>query len=138
MTSPSPSAALGTPAIELDAAALARLRDLDPDGRAGVLPRVLRTFDHSLTQTLAALQRAGESGDLVELRRLAHTLKSSSASIGAVELSAACARLEALAREHRGELAAQALVQLLAAGTLAQVAVRALLLASSQTSPGNG
>lgn len=127
-------APLDSPATVLDAAALARLRELDPEGRAGVVPRVMRTFEHSLAKTLAALRQAAESRDLAELRRLAHTLKSSSASIGAMELSAACARLESLARDRLGAQIPEALVQLLTAGTQAQAAVSALL-ASPEKSP---
>lgn len=134
MTTSVTRVSLDAPATVLDAAALARLRELDPDGRAGVLPRVLRTFELSLVKTLAALRLAAEPSDLTELRRLAHTLKSSSASIGAMELSAACARLETLAREQRSTQAAEALVQLLAAGAQAHKAVSAHL-ASSETSP---
>lgn len=116
-----------TPAPTLDAGALARLRELDPDGRAGVLPRVLRTFDASLTQALAATALAGQRGDAAELRRLAHTLKSSSASVGALELSVACARLEALARDNQAMDLPEALASMLATGAQAQVAVRAHL-----------
>ena len=134
MTTSVTRASLDAPATVLDAAALARLRELDPDGRAGVLPHVLRTFDQSLVKTLAALRQAAEPCDLAELRRLAHTLKSSSASIGAMELSAACARLETLARDQHSVQIAPALVQLLAVGAQAQVAVFTLL-ASSETSP---
>ena len=116
-----------TPAPTLDAGALARLRELDPDGRAGVLPRVLRTFDASLTQALAATALAGQRGDTAELRRLAHTLKSSSASVGALELSLACARLEALARDNQPMDLPEACARFLATGAQAQVAVRAHL-----------
>ena len=106
---------------------MARLRELDPDGRAGVVQRVMRTFDTSLTQTLAALALAGERGDAVELRRLAHTLKSSSASVGALELSHACARLEALARDNRAVDIPAVLAELLVAAAAAQHAVRELM-----------
>ena len=44
--------------MTLDAAALARLRELDPEGRHGVLPRVLGAFEASLARMLAQL--AGE------------------------------------------------------------------------------
>jgi HPt (histidine-containing phosphotransfer) domain-containing protein len=85
----------------LDTAALARLRELDPGGKAGVLQRVLRTYQNSLVTALASFERAGKAMDLDELRRLAHTLKSSSASVGALALSALCAQIEALARDRR-------------------------------------
>jgi HPt (histidine-containing phosphotransfer) domain-containing protein len=115
--------------MSLDAAALARLRELDPDGRAGVVMRVMRTFDTSLTNTLANMERAGRVPDLAELRRLAHTLKSSSASVGALELSSACAQLESLARDNRAMEIVPVLQTLQNAGRQAQLAVRAMLQA---------
>ena len=127
MTAPSTRDDTTPAATTLDAASLARLRELDPDGRTGVVQRVMRTFDTSLTQALGALALAGERGDTIELRRLAHTLKSSSASVGALELSRACAQLETLARDNRTVDIPAILAELLVAGASAQHAVRALL-----------
>lgn len=127
MTAPSTHDDTPPTAITLDAAALSRLRELDPDGRAGVMQRVMRTFDTSLTQTLGALALAGQRGDAIELRHLAHTLKSSSASVGALELSQACARLEVLARDNRAMDIPAVLAELLGAGAMAQHAVRVLM-----------
>jgi histidine phosphotransfer protein HptB len=78
----------------LDEAALARLRELDPDGRHGVVERVMGAFSASLVRTLEDLRadRAPPGADT--LRTIAHTLKSSSASVGAVELASACAEIE--------------------------------------------
>lgn len=88
----------------LDRQALARLQELDPDGRHGVVQRVLQAFETSLTRMLVQLQ--GELGaqhaDVVAT--VAHTLKSSSASVGALSLSRACAEVEAKLRggDHAG------------------------------------
>ena len=127
MTAPSTRDDTPPAGTTLDAAALARLRELDPDGRTGVMQRVMRTFDTSLAQTLGAMTLAGQRGDAIELRHLAHTLKSSSASVGALELSQACARLEVLARDNRAMDIPAALAELLSAGAMAQHAVRVLL-----------
>ncbi len=51
---------------------------------------------------LAAMQAAAEAGDAVELLRPAHSLKSASASLGAMQLSALSRELEDMAR--RGEV----------------------------------
>jgi hypothetical protein len=82
----------------LDAQALARLRELDPDGRQGVVQRVLQAYDTSLVRMLAQLRLQADSGDAELVAGIAHTLKSSSASVGALALSRACADVEARLR----------------------------------------
>lgn len=84
-------------AITLDAAALARLHELDPDGRHGVVMRVMKAFETSLTRMLvqlaAQLVEPGH-GDPAVVAGVAHTLKSSAASVGAMSLARACAEIE--------------------------------------------
>jgi HPt (histidine-containing phosphotransfer) domain-containing protein len=82
----------------LDAAALARLRELDPDGRHDVLRRVMSTFEVSLEDMQVQLRDRMAAADVVGAGALAHTLKSSSASVGALVLSERCARLERAVR----------------------------------------
>lgn len=78
----------------LDPQALARLRELDPDGRQGVLGRVLTAFDTSLARMIAQLEAETDGGSPEVVAGIAHTLKSSSASVGALALSQACADIE--------------------------------------------
>jgi len=80
----------------LDAVALAKLHELDPDGRHGVVRRVLLAFESSLSRMVGelALEGAGESADVAVVFNVAHTLKSSSLAVGALELAAACAEVE--------------------------------------------
>lgn len=93
-------AALGLPAADvLDRQALARLQELDPGGKAGLVGRVLVAYTQSLQRLLEQLCSARESGDLHGQRHVAHTLKSSSASVGALQLSALCADVERRLRE---------------------------------------
>jgi len=73
---------------------LARLRELDPDGRHGVMRRVLQAFDTSLTRMLVQLAGEREGGNVSVVAGVAHTLKSSSASVGALQLAEACAEVE--------------------------------------------
>ncbi len=88
----------------LDDAALQRLRDLDPGGSNQLLPRVINAFIKSLDKLLPDLQRAREAGmDLAAIRHVAHTLKSSSASLGALQLSTLCAEIETMARNGQTE-----------------------------------
>ena len=82
----------------LDAVALGRLRDLDPTGANQLMSRIMTAFDASLTRLLPQLAQAQETQDCNAIRHVAHTLKSSSASIGALHLSKLCAELEASAR----------------------------------------
>lgn len=98
MTAPN-SAAL------LDPEAIRRLRELDPSGGNKLLERVVAAFSTSLDRLLPELARAreGDTLDLAVVRHVSHTLKSSSASLGAMALSARCADIETQAREGRCE-----------------------------------
>src|SRR2546423_1026011 len=82
----------------LDAAALERLRELDPKGENQLLPRVIQAFEASSTRLIPQLQEARRAHDMAGIRHVAHTLKSSSASIGALGLSQLCADIEAKIR----------------------------------------
>ncbi len=88
----------------LDAACMAELRALDPDGKAQLVKRVLATYQASLAKLVHQLRLARTEGAWDQVSRVAHTLKSSSASIGALGLSAVCADIERLLRA--GESAA--------------------------------
>jgi HPt (histidine-containing phosphotransfer) domain-containing protein len=89
----------------LDEAALQRLRDLDPGGGNRLLERVLHAFETSATRLGAQLAEARRKDDLQGIRHVAHTLKSSSASIGALRLSRICAEIEASARQDTPSVA---------------------------------
>ena len=87
----------------LDEAALQRLRDLDPAGKNHLLDRVLRAFESSVARLGAQLVDAREKNDMQSVRHAVHTLKSSSASIGALVLSQRCAEIETLVRTESTE-----------------------------------
>jgi HPt (histidine-containing phosphotransfer) domain-containing protein len=111
----------------LDADALARLQELDPDGRHGVVRRVLEAFETSLVRMLVQLQVQASASDAVAVSRVAHTLKSSAASVGALALSQRCAEIEKKRRDGdavgiEGDVAA-----MVAEAEAALVAVRAIL-----------
>jgi HPt (histidine-containing phosphotransfer) domain-containing protein len=88
-------------ATVLDAGALARLAELDPSGKGGLVARVLATYTGSLAKLLDQFDAARVQGDREALRHVAHTLKSSSASVGALQLSGLCADIERSVREGR-------------------------------------
>ena len=116
-------------ATVLDQDALNRLRELDPDGKSGLLRRVLATYVQSLGRLLDQLAVARAASDLQGLRHVAHTLKSSSASVGALALSKACAEVEAKLR--KGDTAGMRLdiSRLISEGQAALLAVGAILRA---------
>jgi CheY-like chemotaxis protein len=94
-----PGDRLGALTQVLDAQALDRLRELDPSGANGLLARVLKAFEGSLQRLLQQLQDARGTADHAAMRHVAHTLKSSSASVGALELSRLCADIERRIRQ---------------------------------------
>ena len=115
------------PAPSLDPAALARLQELDPDGRSGVVRRVLATFETSLTRLLAQLRAELEQPQPDVVRSIAHQLKSSSASVGAMDLARACQEVEATLREGRASGTRPLVGRLLLEGERALSAVAAIL-----------
>ena len=100
VNSPRSSAVRTEPlATVLDPAALARLEELDPTRANDLLGRVLKAFQSSAARLMPQLEAARLAGDHATVRLVAHTLKSSSASIGATALSTQCARVEMLIRQ---------------------------------------
>ena len=86
-------------AHSLDVLTLNKLRALDPQGTHKLLDRVVVAFLNSLDKLLPELDSAPNQGrNLAAVRHVAHTLKSSSASLGARRLSELCAELESQAR----------------------------------------
>ncbi len=92
----------GAPGLRLDPSALARLAELDPRGDNQLVRRVLTAFATSAARLMPQFEAARGGPDLNALRYVAHTLKSSSASIGAMALSATCADVESRVRTATG------------------------------------
>lgn len=110
MNEPLPKAACtGAPAgewgavAELDPQALMRLRELDPSGASKLVQRVVQAFNGSTARLVLQLQAARAGPDMAAVRHVAHTLKSSSSSVGAVKLSRLCAEMEAMARDGQSD-----------------------------------
>jgi len=111
----------------LDPLALARLSELDPDGRHGVVNRVLAAFDTSLTRMLGQLEAQAEAPTAALVASIAHTLKSSAASVGALELARSCAEVEARIRTGDTDSLQRDIGRLISDGQAALVAVGAIL-----------
>lgn len=123
--SPAHGAAAATPGLDADA--LARLTELDPKGENQLLERVLRAYQTSAARLMPQLETARLSNDRATVRLVAHTLKSSSASIGALELSQVCAQVEALIRAESTDDLEPLLRKLRSALDAALLAIQRLL-----------
>ena len=85
----------------LDPRALDAIRALNPARADLLVSRVVDAFLRSAPEQVAALARAAAVGDAEALRREAHSLKSSSANLGALRLAALAREIEARGRERR-------------------------------------
>lgn len=84
---------------ELDQAQIKSLRDLDPN--AETLRELIGLFESSSMQTLPTLRTALAGKDLMTIKRAAHSLKGSSASLGAVKVAALCKTIEKACMENQ-------------------------------------
>lgn len=122
----------GAPANALiDPQAIERLRQLDPGGQQKVLERVLQAYHTSLGRHLAEVEGALSAADADRLARAAHTLKSSSAAVGALEFAQRCADIEQGIREHRTMPDAAQVEALIHEGGRVLQAVGAMLMSPS-------
>lgn len=96
---PTPGAAGAGADDAIDRQTLAQLEQLDPTGTHQIVRRVLETYERSLLKCMGEFETARHQGDLPTVGRLAHTLRSSSASVGALALSALCRQVEAGVRD---------------------------------------
>src|SRR5262245_5528935 len=88
----------------LDRAALDAIRALDDGGARGLVRQVMRLYLDSVPPLIGELRRAGAAGDLAALRNAAHSLKSSSANVGATRLAEMCKAVERAAQAgHLGD-----------------------------------
>jgi HPt (histidine-containing phosphotransfer) domain-containing protein len=76
---------------------LAALLD-DLGGDVGFLKELVDAYLDSTPGLLAAMRQAAANGDAAGLQRAAHTLKTGSASMGALALAALCKELEDVGR----------------------------------------
>jgi CheY-like chemotaxis protein len=130
----SPSVALQTLALQqpppLDPKPLAALRALQKPGGPDVLEKVLRAYLDSAPQLLATLREALACSAAAAVQRAAHSLKSSSANVGAMTLAAHCKELEAMGRAKTLATAPTVFGHIEAAYALVEVALTAELHAS--------
>jgi CheY-like chemotaxis protein/HPt (histidine-containing phosphotransfer) domain-containing protein len=80
----------------LDAEAFAALKDLGDEADDAFLLDIVAQFIQDATAYLATLRMAIATSDPTALERAAHTLKSSSANVGAVGMATLCSELQVL------------------------------------------
>ncbi|MEM7200976.1 MAG: ATP-binding protein [Planctomycetota bacterium] len=119
----------------LDAEALDRLRSLQRPGTRGFVERILGRYVGEVDPLIRAIRQGAEGGDLAAIERAAHTLKSSSLSVGAAAMGAVCANLEKLARTGGdGETLLARLPELLRAAAEVRAEVARVVAAANDDS----
>jgi HPt (histidine-containing phosphotransfer) domain-containing protein len=86
--------------VSIDENALKMIEALQRPGKPDLLARIVGLFKTETPKTLSSMVDGIDSMDMEEVRVAAHTLKSSSAYIGALELSERCKALERAALEQ--------------------------------------
>jgi len=89
----------------LDMTVIARIREMEQRGAARLLDRLIKTYLSTAARLVGDAERALEEGNAEALRHAVHTLKSSSANLGATNLSKHFAALELHARARRVHVA---------------------------------
>ncbi|MBA1445445.1 MAG: response regulator [Gammaproteobacteria bacterium] len=84
---------------------LDNLRALQRPGLPSILGKVINIYLESSPGLLESVHKAVTQGDATALLEAAHSLKSSSANLGAAQLAKVCRELETLGREGRTETA---------------------------------
>ena len=100
LASPEPAAACGA---VIDRAALDSLREIERSGKANMVKRIIDSYLSDAPKLIRAMKQAAEADNRPDLARAAHTLKSSSANLGALGLSNLCGELELTARNANGD-----------------------------------
>lgn len=128
-----------TPSIDttnrsvLDPSSLDQLRQLDPTGGSGFVVRVLGTYIRSLERHEAEARQAHSAGQWDVLARTAHTLKSASASVGALTFSQICADIEGHIRRQELDQIESHLARFFSEAARVRDAVQAQLDGSAAT-----
>lgn len=80
--------------IELDKDALDQIRQLEKSGQPSILNQVIDAYLEASPPVFAGLVAGVRDADAKSIQFNAHTLKSGSASLGAISFSKLCLRLE--------------------------------------------
>ena len=120
-----------SPEHVLNPRALRQIRDLDPGSGDELLVRVGRMYLESTPALLESLRQAVAAGDAIAVGHAAHSLKSSSANLGADAVAGRCKQIEERARSS--DIAAEQVDALARELALVQASVRAQILCEPMT-----
>jgi len=85
----------------IDKSALQQIAELDPDQSGELLNSIIDSYIDNATTLMRDLREAVASKDIEGATRAAHSLKSSSANVGAMKLSSLCAETESFGRNEK-------------------------------------
>lgn len=89
--------------MALDQNALDQLRELDPDGSSGIFAQIINSYITDATSLIEQMRTALGANDLEALARHAHSLKSTSLSLGATRVSEIARDVEAAGKNKSVE-----------------------------------
>jgi signal transduction histidine kinase/DNA-binding response OmpR family regulator len=112
--------------VTLDHSAIEAVRQLDPDGNDRLLSRLIALYRDDSSQLIADIDNGLKVGDSEAIARAAHTLKSSSANLGATSVAAIARQIEHAARGGDLEDMAASFTKLRAQRTVALAELEAL------------
>ncbi|MCK5509124.1 MAG: response regulator [Desulfobacterales bacterium] len=88
----------------LEQETLERIRALQRPGKPNVLGKIINLYLENSPGLIKTVRKSVEQGDGAALCEAAHSLKSSSANLGAVSMAAVCKKLEEMGREGRTDV----------------------------------
>ena len=104
---PDPSARRSASSQAIDMEVIQGLRDLGGEDEPGLVAELIEIFLEDAPHRMKDISEGLVAGDLDRVERGAHTLKSSSANIGALQLSEICRQIVERARTKRTQDLAQ-------------------------------
>lgn len=91
------------PKTPIDPAVIQGLRELGGDDEPGLLAELIEIFLEDAPERMKDITEGLATGDVGRVERGAHTLKSSSANVGALSLSELCRKIVESARTNKQE-----------------------------------
>ncbi|THB69967.1 MAG: hypothetical protein D6B28_10480 [Gammaproteobacteria bacterium] len=85
----------------LDSEALDTIKSLEQPGTPSLLKRVIDTYLETSAPLVETISRSTQEKNAEDLLQSSHSLKSSSANVGAKRLAGLCAELESFARDEQ-------------------------------------
>ena len=96
----------------IDQQAIETLRTLERGGVTDLVPKIIDSYLTTSTNLMADLHKAGQLGDFTGINTAAHSLKSSSANVGAEPLVVLCVTLEDTVNKQNISAAREAIAQM--------------------------